>query len=172
MEELQRLQSIRLKLLMKEQGITQKWLAEKFGFSETSVSHWVNGKVHMNDYNAKLISSEFPDYSPEYLRGYSEYRNIEQAERRTESLQQSIKRQNADAVELLAENSGFQVDFVSIAEEYGPDYPFRTDDDFGYKIGLGEKSIPMTAEDFGKFADEVSAYVAMRLSLMLERGCY
>ena len=160
MEELQQLQSTRLKLLLVEQNITQKDLAEKIEVSPTSVNHWVNGKVHMNDDSARLISSEYPEYSPEYLRGYSEYRNSE-----TEKKMQGVNvagrnYRKIDCVMMLATlPNGADMQSLSLGDAPG-------------RITLEHdgKSITPTFWDWNEFANEVCDYIEMRINRKIERG--
>ncbi len=45
-----------LKELLKSKGVKQKWLANKIGVSEVSVSHWVKGKSEPSLKNYQKIS--------------------------------------------------------------------------------------------------------------------
>tara|TARA_R110000744_G_scaffold135782_3_gene245408 strand:+ start:18914 stop:19090 length:177 start_codon:yes stop_codon:yes gene_type:complete len=45
-----------LKELLKSKGVKQKWLANKIGVSEVSVSNWVKGKSQPNLKNYQKIS--------------------------------------------------------------------------------------------------------------------
>ncbi|WP_194850149.1 helix-turn-helix transcriptional regulator [Nonlabens antarcticus] len=45
-----------LKELLKSKGVKQKWLANKIGVSEVSVSNWVQGKSQPSLKNYKKIS--------------------------------------------------------------------------------------------------------------------
>lgn len=178
MEELQRLQSARLKRLLDEQGISQKDLAEKLGVSPTSINHWVNGKVHMNDYNASLIHGHFPEYSAEWLRGYSDYPN-----RQSEINAQVAKEFGiSQCVERLAMNRGFQ---VSSFGEFDPkavdmdkwreDWPNVDRSGFEYFERLEDvngRVVKLTAEQWNAFVDEVGGYIEMRINSMIGRGAW
>lgn len=45
-----------LKLLLESRGIKQKWLAEKIGVSEVTVSSWSSGKSSPSIKNQKKLS--------------------------------------------------------------------------------------------------------------------
>ena len=45
-----------LKKLLKSKGVKQKWLANKIGVSEVSVSNWVKGKSQPSLKNYQKIS--------------------------------------------------------------------------------------------------------------------
>lgn len=160
MEELQQLQSARLKLLLVEQNITQKELAERLQVSPTSVNHWVNGKVHMNDYNARLISSAYPEYSPEYLRGYSEYRNIEVETKKRNMLAAGRVYYKIDSVQILATlTNGAEVQSMSLG-----DNPTQI------VLEHDNKLIKPSFFEWNEFADEICDYIEMRINRKIERG--
>ena len=170
MEELQRLQSERLKRLLAEQGITQKELAKKLGASATSVNHWVHGKVHMNDYNASLIHELYPDYSAEWLRGYSNYPNDkeERLERRSEQWRKSFLL--IDCFDGLMKLNGVEFELVETTklDENGEPYDFG-----GYVVvSKDEKSLSVSAEQWDALQKEVLGYVGFRIDQLLERGCW
>lgn len=45
-----------LKELLKLKGVKQKWLANKIGVSEVTVSNWVKEKTHPSDKHFQKIS--------------------------------------------------------------------------------------------------------------------
>jgi repressor LexA len=45
-----------LKELLKSKGVKQKWLANKIGVSEVTVSNWVKEKTHPSDKNYQKMS--------------------------------------------------------------------------------------------------------------------
>ncbi len=45
-----------LKQLIQSKGIKQKWLAQKMGVSEVSISNWVSGKTTPKDEHRKKLS--------------------------------------------------------------------------------------------------------------------
>ena len=180
-EELQRLQGLRLKALLKEHGKSQKWLAERFHFSETSVSHWANGKVHMSDYNAMLICSEFPECSPEYLRGYADYPN------ETEAMRDRRKQHDAefftelDCVETLLKLNGGTVEYFSKLSGDESEIAINADgetfttsvrfNEFA-KLARGGQTLVLTMAQWRAFRTEIGQYMNMRLDSMFERGCW
>ena len=180
MEELQQLQAERLNRLLVEQNISQKDLAERIKVSPTSVNHWVNGKVHMNDYNASLIHDAYPQYSAEWLRGYSEYPNEIEAIRANK--EKSLERffDELDCVEGLLKLNGATVTYFSKLSENTDEWTIEFDngekytttihsDDFA-KITQGERSLILTMEQWRCFRSEIRRYMNMRLDSMFERG--
>ena len=45
-----------LKEILKIKGVKQKWLANKIGVSEVTVSNWVKGKTQPSDKNYQKMS--------------------------------------------------------------------------------------------------------------------
>ena len=181
MQELQQLQSMRLKRLLADQNTSQKELAEKLGVSPTSVNHWVNGKVHMNDYNARLIHDAYPEYSVEFLRGYSEYPN------ETEAMRDRRKRHDErfftelDCVETLLKLGGVTVEYFSQLSDDESEVTIVADgetfttsvhfNEFA-KLARGGQTIVLTMAQWRAFRTEIGQYMNMRLDSMFERGCW
>lgn len=182
MKELQHLQSERLKRLLIERNTTQKELAEKLEVSPTSVNHWVNGKVHMNDYNANLIHAVYPEYSVEYLRGYSEYPN-RQCEEAAIARKAALKEiTTSQCVEHLAASRGFRAKGIGYFDpaEYGelvkdcwqPITKLKSVEGVErIENGNGE-ALELSDEQWSYFVDEIGGYIEMRLGQMIERGCW
>ena len=65
----------RLKQLYTEYQITQSSLSEKTGISQNTLSRIANGKVALSYFVACEIAKIFPDVSPEWLMGHSDFKN-------------------------------------------------------------------------------------------------
>ena len=167
MPDLKTIQAKNLNRLINAECRSETEFAEITGFRIQSVSRWLHAKAAMTANSAKAINAKFPNYSVEYLLGVTEWNNEQ-----IDYLKTLANGQRLDAVELLAEDGGFEVDFVAYAERFKLDelQKLGVSDDFGYIITRGEKSMVLSADSFENFANEVSAYVEMRLNLMLERG--
>ncbi len=63
--------AIRLKELMKEKGLFQKDLADKFEYSQQTVSRWCQG-VTEPDYETLIKLCKMFDVSSDYLLGISD----------------------------------------------------------------------------------------------------
>ena len=66
--------SKRLKLLMKDKGLTQEQLANRIGVSRKSINQYCTGKAVPDEYNRKLLCDLF-NVSEDYLLGVGEYKN-------------------------------------------------------------------------------------------------
>lgn len=181
MEELQQLQSARLKRLLTDQNIYQKDLAEMLGVSPTSVNHWVNGKVHMSDYNASLIHDAYPEYSVEYLRGYSEYPNETEAMRDRQKRHGERFFTELECIESLLKLGGVSVEYFSQASDDESEYtiiadgvPFTTDVRFNEfaRLSRDGQSVVLTMAQWRAFRAEISQYMNLRIDSMFERGAW
>lgn len=80
-KEINKNQALHLKLLLKEQRISQKQLAERISISPVVVSHWVNSVANIPaDRIAQIVqiySSNDYMYSREWLEGKTEFRSNE-----------------------------------------------------------------------------------------------
>lgn len=65
----------RLKLLMKEQKLTQEQLAQKIGVSRKSINQYCTGKAVPDEYNRKLLCELFK-VNEDYLLGVGKYRRV------------------------------------------------------------------------------------------------
>lgn len=65
----------RLKQLIDETGIKQNQLAADTGISQQSISAMVQEKANVTDTTIEIITKKFPQYSAEWLSGYSDYKN-------------------------------------------------------------------------------------------------
>ena len=138
----------------------------QLGLGKTSVSDWKLGKVRMTEASAKLINKEYPQYSVEWLRGETEARTAE------ELFEENWNKENKrldnlyKAVTLLAmQGGGFNISEPQTKMIDG--WP-----EFFFEVTKGKKSITLTGEQYSNFINEIAAYVEMRLSAMLERGCW
>ena len=65
----------RLRLLIKENGTTQKQLADDIGVSEQTIYKIVNGKISLSDYMVEKILERYPNYCTDlWLLGKAEYK--------------------------------------------------------------------------------------------------
>ena len=65
---------IRLKQILKEQGITQTQAGEFLHLSQKTISHMVNGESSVTNETADLMIKEFPQYSKAWLLGIDDYK--------------------------------------------------------------------------------------------------
>lgn len=66
------IQGERIRQLCKEQGITQKALADRIGVFASDMSRYVNGSKKLSYDRAIRIEKEFPQYPHEWLIGQND----------------------------------------------------------------------------------------------------
>ena len=176
MEDLKPIQARHLKRLLTSERISKTKFAETIGVSAVSVSRWVNAKAAISQYNAGVIHSKYPNYSIEYLLGYSEYRNEGDKTKAEVVTQYKVEQ----SVERLAMGRGFQMQALSSfdIEEYKEltkdGHRSLTDLEnvqyFERIENADSEALTLTAKQWSDFCDEVSSYIEMRLGKMFERG--
>ena len=65
----------RLKQIIREQGIKQTKLSEETGISQQAISAMVRGKANVTETTAEIMAEKFPQYSVEWLLGFTDYKN-------------------------------------------------------------------------------------------------
>lgn len=74
--DIHRIQSERVKRLLKELGISASELARRIGCSPAAVSQWASGKRLMRRWSADQIEEHYPQYSAEWLTGQTDQQNL------------------------------------------------------------------------------------------------
>ena len=73
--EIKGLRCKRLKEIIEREGVKQNQLSEETGISQQSISAMVQGKANVTETTAEIIVKRFPEYSIEWLLGFSDYKN-------------------------------------------------------------------------------------------------
>lgn len=68
-------QAENFKTLKREQGKSQRWLAKNLEVTDATVTAWCQGKKQVSRNNAMRIVDLFPEYTVEFIRGESPYKN-------------------------------------------------------------------------------------------------
>lgn len=155
-------QGERVALLVKEQSITKKTLANQIYITPPTLSKIVNGKAVLTEENARRIHSLFPEYSVEWLLGLVDYRN-ENLRPLYEAAMQSVVWNDPEkrlerhyrAVNDLAELAGYPM--VSMGGER-----FML-------IGQGEYA-DITFDDYERLCDDILDYVEFKAGQLLRKA--
>lgn len=67
----------RLKQIIREQGIKQTKLSEETGISQQAISAMVRGKANVTETTAEIMAEKFPQYSVEWLLGFTDYKTMQ-----------------------------------------------------------------------------------------------
>lgn len=69
----------RLKMLLIENGVDQKELADKIGYTKEHISYIINGRRNLTEDAAQAIIKQFPGTRIEWLMGYDDFKTSLQA---------------------------------------------------------------------------------------------
>lgn len=160
MNESRELQAQHLRELLDEHNLTSKEFYQLLHFSPVSVSHWLNGRATMSEAKAQRISELFPDYSPDYLRGISLFKDDDARA----SMTRTRAYQGMEFIGYtLTSCEGYGGTWTAIEDAVHPDH---------YRINRADKEIYLSREDFTELAREVSDYVLFRVDSMIDRGSW
>lgn len=179
MEDLKTQQGANLKRLIKYEKITQQEFADRIGVSLVTVNRWANGQTAISAYNIDQIMKEFPHYSFEFLSGSSKHFTAEDEEWWQSAHEERIKDNQSFALNRLMDYCDCSVERLDEryidqweSENPGSSY-FDWNEDIGfpiYRIANGQKTLDLSAEQWGAFVTETVKYIEMRLNLILDRG--
>lgn len=154
-------QGERVALLVREQKIKNKELANRIFITPPTLSKIINGRAVLTEENARRIHSLFPEYSVEWLLGLVDYRNENLRPLYEAAMQADIRNdpekrleRHYRAVNDLAELAGYPM--VSMGGER-----FML-------IGKGEYA-DITFDDYERLCDEILDYVEAKAGQLLRR---
>lgn len=176
---------------LKELGMTQDRIVEAINerrsadserqFTKNNFRNWQTGK-EMTRVKAEEIHKAFPQYSVDWLRGYSEYPN-RQCEEKANARKDAFKHLTVgQCIERLAASRGFRAEGIGRFDpaEYGelvkdgwqPMTKLKSVEGVErIENGNGEV-LELSDEQWSYFVDEIGGYIEMRLGQMFERGAW
>lgn len=189
MDDFKAKQGKHLQRMLKHCNTSNRALAAMIGVTDVTVSRWLNGKSRISRHHAELIHAAFPDYSIEYITGYSEYRNanheymaqLGQIIKIDEHIEQLVKycgftavqdmRLKLEEQERESKLSRDEVHGWIIDNERDESYDDSNDYDFFEVIRDADgRQLDLTSDKWSAFINEICGYVQLRLNLMIERG--
>ncbi len=166
------------RLLINEGIKSQKDFASLLGISTVTVNRWLKGHNAISLEHAKRICEVFPAYDVEFVLGLTDYPNAQSKDNHQRFIEHHIH----ECVEDIAKHRGLNAyafstfDTKAIKEnEWREQWPNLDADKFTYFERLENengKTLTITDEQWDAFVDEVCSYVEMRISAMIERGCW
>lgn len=150
----------KIKIVCKEQGITQKALALAIAYTPEYINGIANGKKGLSFEAAQRICNAFPDaeYRPEWLLGQDDVKTV--TELRLQAKAAMFKRLDDRklAVQILARLVGYDIEF----DQYG-----------GAKIAeieaQGKKTIEVSNEQISQMLDEITDLVRLPIKWVYDR---
>lgn len=161
----------RLKQIIEETGVKQNELAFNTGISQQAISSMVQKKANVTETTAEIIVKMFPQYSFEWLMGYTDYKN------NTEKLCAVISKAQNEGDLLLSGLSAFAQLCDYHIKLSSPAHGSHNVEDVlkmvteGYTLTHDGASIQLSLEEMNAFENEVCDFVELKLKhLFKQRG--
>ena len=158
-----------LDTVLKEKRLNQAEFADSFGFSTSSVSEWMNGKRPMSDRTARVIHERWPEYSPDWLRGYDLGRNPSDNFLETIAASREESNMMLSAFFYLAKLNGFTVSLPFYEAAGIEEIVSSIKDDFA-TISRDGVTVKLGMDDFYELQNQFVDYAGMRLGRIIRRG--
>ena len=175
MDKLTERQAQHLRIVLEEQGMSQRDLCNELGFSPTTVNRWLKGKTRIRLDSAEMIHDRFPQYEVDWLQGTPG--RAELLRDRYDSWEKHVERVIADFGTVVSnlESGGYSVRYVENGDnwEHGDNIMDRPAY-YGFDTLLSKdgREVRISPEQWEYLRDEISAYTQMRVEQILERGCW
>ena len=172
------LQVENLKRLLSYEGIeTQKDFAALLGISTVTVNRWFKGHNAISLEHAKRICEVFPGYDINFVLGFTQHPS-EKAEEHLRVFEKAYNEGARGKVVFDIANSNLcscsvepiEFEFNDADEEEIAAIPFKGVP-FVRVIHEGKEAV-MSNEEWYDLAEEVFAYIDMRLTMIAERGAW
>lgn len=161
----------RLKMLLNENGVDQKELADKIGYTKEHISYIINGRRNLTEDAAKLIVRHFPGTRIEWLMGYDDF--LTNYEKTWKPFMNELKK-------MQDKSTGRTVGLVHFLS--GSDYKIICNNE---KSALsieemfekqkntailkhGDQEVYLSLYDLSDLENEISEYIELRLKYLLE----
>lgn len=161
----------RLKQIIKEQGIKQTELSEETGISQQAISAMVQGKANVTETTAEIMVEKFPQYSVEWLLGFTDYKNNAEEFGMTVSQMQHEGYLLLKGLSSFAQIANYQIKSCSPVSTCGK---IVIEDALkavreGYIISHNNVSIQLSIEEMNIFENEVCDFVELQLKHLFKR---
>lgn len=165
----------RLKILCKDQKITQAQLAKEVFLSQQTISKIVKGHSSLTEQTARLITEKYPMYPFEWLMGYSDYRTSAELLANTISQCQHEGDLLMVGFKAFAQLSGYSIKFTSPPTLHGEKRSAPVEEWLkmvkdGYTISGGGKSAVISIEEMNRLQNEICDFVEFKLNRICEKG--
>lgn len=131
--EINKIRGENLRMLLNENGMAQKELAEKIGYTKEHISYIINGKRNLREDAAKAIVGLFPPTRFEWLMGYDGYKTETEKALSEFNDWNNEWKVRLNAVRMLAYLSGYEIDLFPDEKEHDIEIALKCVKD-GYKI--------------------------------------
>ena len=167
--EIKGLRCKRLKEIIEREGVKQNQLSEETGISQQSISAMVQGKANVTETTAEIIVKRFPEYSIEWLLGFSDYKNNAEKFRAVISQAQHEGDLLLTGLSAFAQLANYQIDVTSPMKEIDTVEAALKMIGGGYTISHDGVSIKLSLEEMNAFENEVCDFVELQLKHLFKR---
>jgi DNA-binding XRE family transcriptional regulator len=163
----------RFNQILEETKVSQKWLSEHIFISVQTISGMKHGSANVSSETARRIVQIFPQYSYEWLMGYTDYKN------QSEKFGALISEGQNEADLLLrgliafAKLTGYKIGLKSPA--HGPNETSASAENWvkmfrdGYTIQKDGQTVNLSLEEMNLFENEVCDFVELKLKHLLKQ---
>ena len=167
--EIKGLRCKRLKEIIEREVVKQNQLSEETGISQQSISAMVQGKANVTETTAEIIVKRFPEYSIEWLLGFSDYKNNAEKFRAVISQAQHEGDLLLTGLSAFAQLANYQIDVTSPMKEIDTVEAALKMIVGGYTISHDGVSIKLSLEEMNAFENEVCDFVELQLKHLFKR---
>ena len=160
---------MRLKQLIGERKITQTQLSEETGISQQAISAMVQGKANVTETTSAAIVRLFPEYSTEWLLGFSDYKNNKEKFRSVIARGQDESNLLLSGLIAFARLTEYKIDLTYPAKNmYTVEERLKIARE-GYTISHNNASIRLSIDEMNAFENEVCDFVELQLKHLFKR---
>lgn len=161
----------RLKMLLIENGVDQKELAEKIGYTKEHISYIINGRRNLTEDAAQAIIKLFPGTRIEWLMGYDEFKTNH--EKNWKPFVDLINNGRDESDRLTRGLAYFLSlsDYKIIYNDENPTTLEKFIEKHTKKIAIlkhGEREVYLSPFDLNDLEYEILGYIELRLKFLLE----
>lgn len=167
--EIKVLRCKRLKQFIRETGITQKQLSNETNISQQSISAMIQEKANVTELTAQIIAAKYPEYSVEWLLGFSDYKNATEKNLAVISRARHAGDLLFEGLNAFAELAGYHITLASpVQNKSTVEVALKMVRD-GYKFSHNGISIQLSLEEMNAFENEVCDFVELQLKHLFKR---
>lgn len=165
----------RLKQILDDTHTTQKWLSEKTGISQQAISAMIKNQANVTETTANLVTDLFPQYSFEWLMGYTDFKNNSEKFGAVISEMQDESNLLLHGLTAFAKLCDYRIELAS--PPHRPNEESASIEKWikmvhdGYIIRKDNKTVQLTLEEMNIFENEVCDFVELKLKhLFRQKG--
>ena len=168
----------RLNQVFSETGIPQNWFSKlehgEYGYiSQQAISQMINKKANVTETTARTINRYFPQYSVDWLMGYTDYKNDREKFSTVISELQTESDLLLRGLIAFAKLCDYEIELTSPAHK--PEETSASVDNLmkmlhdGYTIRKGDQTVQLSMEEMNAFENEVCDFVELKIKHLFKQ---